>query len=166
MLDDNEARYLIDQFNKYASWSTARIQFYFSEWTSSFAASALCIAILSLFAANASVAVTYRTIVLGIVAPFSLIIVVGGGAVSVFRDLRKAKEEQEECEGCFLALEEHRSKYKSLPDGLTLTKIVESELDELKKLLKESEQEIARHGRLYSLFVKGLEYGGIYALCV
>lgn len=147
-MDDNEARYLIDQYNKYASWSTARIQFYFSEWTISFAGVAVCIAILGLFAANIPADGPYRTYMLGVFAPVSIMILVAVGARQVYRDLGKAKKEQEEDEKCLLTLEEHRSKYKSLPDGLTLTKIVESELDELKKLLEESEKEIARHGRL------------------
>jgi hypothetical protein len=44
-------------------------------------------------------------------------------------------------------LEEYRSKYKSLPDTITFRKIVKKP-KEVRKLLEESEQEIARHDRL------------------
>jgi hypothetical protein len=43
---------------------------------------------------------------------------------------------------CLLALEKHRSRFKSLPDCITLEKLVQSKPDELEKFLKDNEPKV------------------------
>jgi hypothetical protein len=47
--------------------------------------------------------------------------------------------EHESCEERLIALEHHRFKFRSLPDSLTLGKIMSSRPEELEKLLEASE---------------------------
>jgi MFS superfamily sulfate permease-like transporter len=138
-MKDDEARYLIDQFNKYASWNV-------SHWITLCSFLAVLLATTAVFL---SITGTYQQIVSS-PYPYNLIeyvIAVGfflfmlwllvKASVNYNHDIRSFNKR-------LVILEDYRFEHKllpnkALPDCITLGLIVKSKPDELKKLLKESE---------------------------
>lgn len=132
-MDDNEARYLIGEYNKYVSWRVRLFEILFPYIAAAVAITALYFSYVSL--ADLWLRVVIISIIgIGCLVATALVIVVSH---SNYREQ-------------LALLERHRFKYKSLPDSVTFEEIVKSEFRSkgLKKLLEESEKEIARHGRV------------------
>jgi hypothetical protein len=137
-VDDSEARYLIDELNRYAAWRTARSQLDFSGWTIAIAFFAFCLAVLSIFAVNFPMELASRTVLLALVLPILFLGLAVWAVLWIRGDYEKARREQGDDEKRLLTLEDYRSKRKSLPDGITLRKIVGLTPEELKELLEKS----------------------------
>jgi hypothetical protein len=131
-MDDDEARYLIGQFNTYASWSTTRTGTVISVAPLS----------LALFALGWSIASFGRTT--GNLLDFIMLCLMVGAVVFmlvfIFRENRQITDEHWRSRECLIALEEHRMRFKSLPE-ITFSKIVDRKFmpEDLKKFLKENE---------------------------
>lgn len=123
-MDDNEARYLIDQYNKYASWGVRFFEILFPYF-------AVAVAIAALYFSSVSFRVSWmRAFVLAIGA---LACLMATTYLTITRHLKHREQ--------LILLEDHRFKYKRLPDSVTFKKIVRSKFKpkDLEKLLKESE---------------------------
>ena len=142
-MDESEARYLIDQFNKFASWRLTR-------WNYAYPVLTLLVAAMAIFY---SLTGTYQAVIL-LEHPYSEItraaawtfffVMAGVSAFTVGGYGKEVRFLQER----LAILEDYRFKHKALPDSVPFTVMVERCPEQLEKLLKESEQEIARHGRL------------------
>jgi lipopolysaccharide export LptBFGC system permease protein LptF len=134
-MDDGEARYLIDQFNKFASWRIAETQFELSQ-------SATLIALLAVGLSVVGISWQYTKppTEFAFVSTLFLMVIVLGIYVAMRREYRAVRAEHKDDASRLLALEDHYSRFKSLP-SITLAKIVDSKFtpEDLKKLLKESE---------------------------
>ncbi|MCJ7768462.1 hypothetical protein MUP79_08730 [Candidatus Bathyarchaeota archaeon] len=135
-MDDDDAKFLIDQFNKFASWRIAGTQFEFSK-------NAILVALLALGLAVVSISWQYTfrpTTELAFAGACSLMIVVVAVFVVIVRQHRAVGVEHDNDVSRLLALEEHYSRFKSLP-SITLAKLVDSKFtpEDLEKFLKESE---------------------------
>lgn len=126
-MDDNEARYLIDQFNKYASWNVRRLE-----------------PLLAYVAVSAALGVfffsrnPFSDSLLNSLVIYAAVMVYLAGASSVVVIVTNRHSGYR---ARLIVLEDYRSKHKSLPDTLTFSKIIkfkEFKTDDLDKLLKES----------------------------
>jgi len=127
---DTEARYLIDLFNTYASWSLTAME-------AKYPRLALVIAILAfIFSFAGAMGLSPKVLGLGqlglylgfSVALFCLIILVVWSIITL-ANVHKGNLKK------LIALESHRYRYKSLPDDLTLEKIVKLKPKDLEKFL-------------------------------
>jgi len=135
-MDDDHAKFLIDQFNKFASWRIAKAQFEFSS-----NATFLALVMVGLAAVSISWQYTFRpTTEFVFATTVALIIIVAALFVVMRWQYREVRAEQNKDASRLLALEEHYSEFKSLP-SITLRKLVDSKFtpEDLKKLLKENE---------------------------
>jgi hypothetical protein len=131
-MDDDEARYLIDQINTYASWSTTQTGTMISVAPLS----------LALFALGWSIASFGRTTT-NLLDFIMLSLMVGAVVVMIvflFRENSRITVEYSRIRGCLIALEEHRMRFKSLPE-ITLAKIGDPKftVEDLKEFLKDNE---------------------------
>lgn len=138
-MKDDEARYLIDQFNKYASWRTRRQELPFVACTFGITIVAVFISLSSFLKASSPVPSLDFTLQLGAVT----LIVVFLMWFTFLWFFLKAHREQDAFAECLVLLEDYRLKHKSLPDkalpdSITFKLIVEKP-EEVKNLLKESE---------------------------
>jgi hypothetical protein len=129
-MNDDEARYLIDQYNKYVSWAVRVREVFFAVYFGfSMAGLALLYSIaFQVMPTEVKPALT----VLAVVTVFAFVtafLIYDRRFVSAYRSHRS----------CLCMLEDYRFKHKSLPDQVTFRKIVESKPEELEKLLKENE---------------------------
>lgn len=144
-MDDSEARYLIDQYNKYASWKTRHGELELVGLAVAVATTGLAVSIAGWFWRTS----TTDTIVMVLPVPMLLLVFVM--LVIGWREHLRIRRAYEDHEKRLTALERYRSRNKSLPDTLTFSKIIKFEefkTEDMEKLLQKSEQEIARHGRL------------------
>jgi hypothetical protein len=134
-MKDDEARYLIDQFNKYASWSMRGEELRLMVLAPGFAIIAIGI---SIFFYEKLPWSAVDTIVIS-----CLVIVVAAVVLQTLRRVLRTLDSYEDNRRRLLLLEDYRSMHEgtihALPDSVTFKKIVESKPDELEKLLKESE---------------------------
>lgn len=135
-MNDDEARYLIDQFNKYAYLKVRQAEIGLSRNIFVVATTAVFIALMSLFLPQEHNVYTLGITVLVFVVFFVLV-------VWSTRDFDRADERHKKYERWLTALEDHRSKHKlrpnrALPDSISFKLLVEHPED-LDKLLKESE---------------------------
>jgi hypothetical protein len=136
-MKDDEARYLIDQYNKYAAWNAGY-------WSTSLPYLALFLATVALvfsilFQTEPSAFRTYPVDLIMILSAFGLLILVMVALLG--SELKHIKEHLAFCDRLVM-LEDHRSRYKSLPDALTFEKIIslkKLKTKDLETLLKESE---------------------------
>jgi len=131
-MNDNEARYLIDQFNKYASWNV-------THWINMFPYLAILLAVFALSFSlpeiDGEIVVLSNPMIRALIPSIAIILVV---AAAIWVGWRY-NQDSRSLARCVVVLEKHRSRFKSLPDSITLEKLVQSKPDELEKLLKESE---------------------------
>ena len=133
-VDDSEARYLIDQFNKYASWSV-------SHWINILPYVAI---LVSVFALSFSLPETGWEVpllsdpMLRLYLPLGVILLAIGASLSA---AWKYNQETHSFEERLFVLERYRSKHKSLPDEVTFEWIVKSKPEDLEKLLAVYERE-------------------------
>jgi hypothetical protein len=128
-MDDNEARYLIDQFNKYASWKARW-------WEIMFPFVAIILAADALYLSSVPVGERFGLV---------WAIVAGGFVVIAFVTMEHDRRTRLGCEKRLILLEDYRSRHKlltsgALPDCTTFKTIIESKPEQLEKLLEESEQ--------------------------
>ena len=118
-MDDNEARYVIDQFNKYASWNVGR-------WISMLPYLAI---VMAVFAISFSLPETDWNVpflsnpTIGLLVPLGTILLVIGVTMGVGW---KYNQDSRSLSRRLFILEDHRSRFKSLPDEVTFTRVVES----------------------------------------
>lgn len=127
-MDDSEARYLIDQFNKYASWKARW-------WEIMFAFLAIIVAADALYLSSVPVGERFG-LVWTIVAV--VLVVIAFTTMEHDRRMRLGFEKR------LTLLEGYRSRHKlvtsgALPDSVTFKAIIESKPEQLEKLLEESE---------------------------
>jgi hypothetical protein len=134
-MSNDEAKFLIDQFNKFASWRIAENQFLLSESLVLLSLSALGAAIWSL-----AFRATPPNLVTSIILPGALFACVIIICVLFYRNYYRAKEEHEADANRLLALEDHYSRFKSLPT-LILARIVDPKFTpkDLEKFLEDNE---------------------------
>jgi len=134
-MSKDDAKFLIDQFNKFASWRMAETQFESSQ-------NATLLALLAVGLSVVGISWQYNKppTEFAFATTLFLIVVVFGIYVAMRREYRAVRAEHKNDASRLLALEEHYSRFKSLP-SITLAKIVDSKFtpEDLKKLLKESE---------------------------
>jgi len=130
-MDDDEARYLIDQFNKFASWRVRYFEILFPYLAVGVAIAALYFSSIG----GESSSINRSIIAFGFVA-FLIITTV----LALDRHTRYREE--------LVLLEGHRFKYKSLPDSVMFNRIVERKFKpkDLKELLKREEERLLKRG--------------------
>lgn len=154
---DDNAKYLVDQFNKYASWRNTEKSVGLSQWPLVLTWLAVGISIVSLswritnplstLSGSSSSATTlayspldiFAYFLMGLVVPLALVVLILVAYRMYSQDYKAFKKEHEDDVSRLLALENHRSRFNSLPSGITLPKIVKMKPDELEKLLKANE---------------------------
>jgi len=139
-MEDDEARYLIDQYNKYVSWAER-----LHETTATFVI--LTVAVTSLFLSVVSYFSRGGTNQDPTSNLFVFVFAWGmaGFAASVFLWFSVSLRSRYLDHWRRLSiLEDYRSRFKSLPDCITFRKVVESKPSELEKLLKDAENRCAR----------------------
>jgi hypothetical protein len=123
-LNDDEARYLIDQFNKYASWTSKDLS------------ADLSLAVLALATIGVAVSIIgLPSETLGIFLGFLLLALL----VTFFCYVVTRSREHDRNKMKLIVLEKHRFRYKSLPDDATFVKILASKPEEIEKLLETHE---------------------------
>lgn len=141
-MKDDEARYLIDQFNKYASWSMRGEELRLMVLAPGFAIIAIGISIFFYEKLPWSVV---DTIVIS-----CLVIVVAAVVLQTLRRVLRTLDSYEDNRRRLLLLEDYRSMHEgtihALPDSVTFKKIVESKPDELEKLLKDEAKKLRKEG--------------------
>jgi F0F1-type ATP synthase assembly protein I len=135
-----DAKFLIDQFNKFAAWRIAERQFEFSSHAVRLALIAVLISILAVSWA-ASKPSTYVTLVIAGVITGILIAIMVVYLLFISCDYRKFSAEDDDDASRLLILEEHYSRFESLPH-ITLEKIMDFKPEDLKKYLKENEPRV------------------------
>jgi hypothetical protein len=123
---DDEARFLIDQFNKYASWRTRRREV-------AIAGAAFGVTIAAVYVSW----VGYPNYTWWMLWSMQLLLLVLG--VLVFAVSLAIADQIGDYSKRLRALEAYRSQHRSLPQSITFEIVVESKSDRLKKLLKEGE---------------------------
>jgi ABC-type transport system involved in cytochrome bd biosynthesis fused ATPase/permease subunit len=118
-MNDDEARYLIDQFNKFASWRVRYFEILFPYL-------AVSVAIGALYFSSSNLG-WERTFVICI----SLLALLFIAGVIVITRHAEHKEQ-------LVLLEDHRAKYKSLPDTVMLSELLKPKPKKLKRLLQEA----------------------------
>jgi hypothetical protein len=129
---DDEAKFLIDQFNKLASWRMSGLHLAFSTYGPLAAAIAIFVSILTITWRN-----TALDVISNIYAP-GLAIGIAIFVAALWYDYRRAGKIQEDDGNRLLALEAYYSKFKSLPN-LTLARILEFTPKDLEKFLRDNE---------------------------
>jgi len=140
-MKEDEAKHLIDQFNKYASWAV-------KGYESVFSMSSLCVAGVAVLIAIAGSLGVFSNFLSALpdlwkgVAATAMIAIIGIPMIMIRRNVSKVFNAliglHEENRAKLIALENHRSKYGSLPDDLTFEKIVRLRPDELAKELEKA----------------------------
>ena len=130
-MDDSEARYVIEQFNKYASWVAKAIEPGLSFMALLIASSALVIVGWSIAVPVESISFLLRQVLFWITIGI-FIVTVPVLTIPVHRAIDKCRDNEERLR----MLEDYRFKYKSLPDTLTLETIVTNTPEELRELLE------------------------------
>jgi hypothetical protein len=130
-MNDDEARYLIDQYNKYASWGPRPFEVLLPYV-------AVALALMALFSPAVSPQESaVRTLLYGV--PILTIVVL----TIVFIVGRYGRYKDQ-----LVLLERFRSKYKSLPDSVTLDVLLKHNAKKLTDLLDEAERHIGQTGHL------------------
>jgi len=135
-MDDDEARYLIDQFNKYVSWRVRRTELWLVETASLVSVIALGIVLLNQGGyLSGWVLVIYLVI-------WTLLMLLG------HVDSRRIDQTHKRLQKRIEALESYRFRSKSLPDEITFSKIIDPKLkqDDLRELLERAEQDMMKRG--------------------
>jgi hypothetical protein len=129
-MNDIEARYLIDQYNKYVSWAVRAREVFFAVY---FGFSMAGLALLYSIAFQVMPTEDkYALTLLAVVTLFAFMWafrIYDKRVISTYRSHRS----------CLCMLEDYRFKHRLLPDQVTFRKIVESKPEELETLLKENE---------------------------
>ena len=130
LMDDNEARFLIDQFNKFASWRSKREEMRLTMFG----------LVLAIFAMGFSVYFYEKRPWSWVDAIFMicLTIGVGVGVFTVTRAARRVFSTYEDDTDRLKALERYRFENKKLPDTVTFEKITDPKLkaEDFEKLLR------------------------------
>ena len=129
-MDDLEARYLIDQFNKYASWFLKGKEPMYSLTALGLTSSAIVITLFAILG-------VYQLLPNFVVwIWFFVIIFTMAFLYRRLMDFTKSMlREHEDNRRRLIALENYRMKNRSLPDGMTFEKIVGSPPEDLEKSL-------------------------------
>jgi hypothetical protein len=120
-MNDAEARYLIDQYNKYVSWRTRRQELPLMACTLGVTIVVVFISLSSFLNASSAVPSRDFAIRLGVVAIIIVFLVLG--MFSWF--LLKADCEQDVFAERLMLPEDYRFKHRALPNSITLRLIVE-----------------------------------------
>jgi hypothetical protein len=138
-MKEDEAKHLVDQFNKYASWAVRGYESIFS--FSSFCVAGM--AVLIAVAGSSGIFSNFLSDLPGQWKGLAATGMIAAIAVPMFLLARKALNAfdaliglHEENRAKLIALENHRSRHGSLPDGLTFEKIVCMKPDELAEALE------------------------------
>jgi hypothetical protein len=139
-MNDDEARYLIDQYNEYVSWSERP---YEATGATIFI---LILATLTLFLSLMSMRSTtpgflFSWLFGSVILPWFIWGFASGVALLFFAFYRTIRHVYRGHERRLLALERYRSRHKSLPDSITLELVVKQP-DKAEKLLNESERNL------------------------
>jgi hypothetical protein len=129
-MDDSEARYLIDQFNKFASWRLRREELRLTVLGPGIAIFAVGISVMFYDKHPWSSTDT----ILMICSSIALVTVI----LLLLRRLGRMFDGYADDIARLKALEEHRSKFKSLPNEISFCKIVDTKPKDLEELLKAS----------------------------
>jgi hypothetical protein len=125
-MNDDQAKFLIDQFNKLASWRMSGLQLKISQAAPMIALLAMFLSVtIILFQGSQS----YQIIV---------IVILGAAFAALSIDYRRAWKLHEDDGDRLLALEGYYSRDRSLPD-LTLAKVINFTPRDLKKFLRDNE---------------------------
>jgi len=130
--DDKQARYLIDQFNKYVSWVGRKKEVKIS----AAAVMLACVAgIVAVYNITGTLAYEFGQILSSqAIHLFAVAFLIIG--LRWLCCAWKISREYENNERKLTALEDYRSRHKSLPEGLTFQCIIASEYKDLEKILK------------------------------
>jgi hypothetical protein len=140
-MNDDEARYLIDQFTKYAG-----IMLRNGELDLVFAAAAIA-AVGVLF--GISQLLIPSILLFGLPArTLILTLTIGASVLLLVYSVETTHRKYEDFRKRLLLLEDYRSKYKSLPDTVTLNIIESKKREPLRNLLEEAERSIMQRGHL------------------
>jgi len=125
MLDDNEARYLIDQYNTYISWRVGRGQLPLVVWSLFLAIAAVCVSIMALAEQYGLLALLPEYFLFAFLAAVLVVL------YRTMRDDRRAVKMYKGFETGLTDLEDYRRTHKSvpnmaLPDEITLKLLVET----------------------------------------
>ena len=129
-MDDSEARYLIDQFNKYSSWFLKGLEVMYP-----MIAVALAIVSLNFVLSNAMGLIPFSNLTIFLFVQILLLATV----FAVFLASRSITRAHEHNQRKLIALEKYRSQHKSVPDSLTFEMIVKKKPEDLEKFLVENE---------------------------
>lgn len=132
LLDDSEARYLIDQFNKYSSWFFKGLEPMYPTTIALIAVVAMSLTIFQALGLAQLPDLSRLIHVIIIVLLLAVTIIM----MLISTDITKEHESNLKK---FIALENYRSKHKSLPDSLTLNKIIASKPPDIEKILAEDQ---------------------------
>jgi amino acid permease len=131
-MKDDEARYLIDQFNKYASWGARRDEVFTGAY---FALGIACLAVVvSIW--NQVLPTERRTSAFNIVLVVLLLLI-----CVFFGSYLLVRRRYNFYERTLGMLEGYRSNHKSLPDGITLRLVIDKP-EEVKKRLEQNESNL------------------------
>lgn len=133
LLDDSEAKYLIDQFNKYSSWFLKG----YEPWYSAMAMTVAGIALMVVITNNLNL--LKLSPFWGVAMYFVVLVGVMVMLITIARFTLEMTREHERNAKKLIALENYRSKHKSLPDSLTFETIKSESLQQLEKRLVETE---------------------------
>jgi hypothetical protein len=141
-MNDEEARYLIDQFNRYVSWNTTRTQLSLSGWIIVLAFSAFGVSVFGLFASNLPLVEPYRTYLFCFAATGVLLSLFAVSAIMIIREFRSIPKTEENYRDALLHWKNIAPNTslpnKALPDGITFKLVIEKP-EEVEKLSEESE---------------------------
>ena len=132
-MDDTEAKFLIDQFNKYVSWKTRHGELELVASAVAIATTGLGLSVAAFFWRLVDIVMTALT--------GAMLLAVLALLVLVWRLSSRIDKTYKDYEKRLTALEDYRSNYKSLPDAITFGRIInpkEFKTKDLEKLLKES----------------------------
>ena len=132
-MEDQDARYLIGEFNKYASWIVKSVDPVFFMCALVTASGALLLSLLGNLdlVSGVPVSIRFLAFVAMVFWPIAL-------TWKAYRLSCKMIDAQERNGKKLVMLENHRAKYRCLPDGLTFETIVNSKLEDLEGLLRRS----------------------------
>lgn len=128
-----DAKFLIDQFNKFAAWRIAQAQFEFSWYAVFLALTAVLVSIVSLYW-------VYFKPPTWLAFVFALFLMLGisGIVVLMGRHYNALRRKHRDDANRLLILEQHYSRFESLPQ-MTLKNITDFKPEDLWKYLKENE---------------------------
>jgi len=133
-MDDSEARYLIDQFNKYASWIMKGPELVIPILALIVASMALVISVMNPLGLFSRYPPPWNSVALAVFASPILAL-----WLLWSRIFNKIIDEYGQNRRRLIALMDHYSKYRSLPDSLTFGTIVKWKPEELEKALADSQ---------------------------